>query len=391
MPGNPQELTGGRFAQRMALFYASIFVVVGVQMPFLPVWLAAKGLDPQTIGVVLALPMILRLFAIPMATRAADRRDALHAVIMSAALAALLGFGVLGFTTNPLAIAVLYALAATAFAPLIVLSDVYALRGLAPHRRAYGPVRLWGSAGFIVANLAAGYLLDIIAARDLIWLIVAAVSLCLAAAWALPPLAARSSATPGETPPARVLLRDPAFIMVAAAVSLIQGSHALFYGFSTLDWQAAGFGGGTIGLLWALGVLAEIVLFALSARLPSSFSPSVLILIGGAGALVRWIGLALGPPGALLPLLQCLHALSFGATHLGTLAFIGRAAPAGLAATAQGYLAVSTGVAMAAATGLSGLLYGRFGAAAYGAMALIAAAGIVAALMAHRVQGSERR
>jgi PPP family 3-phenylpropionic acid transporter len=150
-------------------------------------------------------------------------------------------------------------------------------------------VRLWGSAGFIVANLAAGYLLDIIAARDLIWLIVAAVSLCLAAAWALPPLAARSSATPGETPPARVLLRDPAFIMVAAAVSLIQGSHALFYGFSTLDWQAAGFGGGTIGLLWALGVLAEIVLFALSARLPSSFSPSVLILIGGAGALVRWI------------------------------------------------------------------------------------------------------
>jgi MFS transporter, PPP family, 3-phenylpropionic acid transporter len=391
MPANPQELTGGRFAQRMALFYASIFVVVGVQMPFLPVWLAAKGLDPQTIGVVLALPMILRLFAIPMATRAADRRDALHAVIMSAALAALLGFGVLGFTTNPLAIAVLYALVATAFAPLIVLSDVYALRGLAPHRRAYGPVRLWGSAGFIVANLAAGYLLDIIAARDLIWLIVAAVSLCLAAAWALPPLAARSSAAPGETPPARVLLRDPAFIMVAAAVSLIQGSHALFYSFSTLDWQAAGFGGGTIGLLWALGVLAEILLFALSARLPSAFSPSVLILIGGAGALVRWIGLALGPPGTLLPLFQCLHALSFGATHLGTLAFIGRAAPAGLAATAQGYLAVSTGVAMAAATGLSGLLYGRFGAAAYGAMALIAAAGIVAALMAHRVQGSERR
>jgi PPP family 3-phenylpropionic acid transporter len=390
MPGNPRELAGGRFAQRMALFYASIFVVVGVQMPFLPVWLAAKGLDPQTIGVVLALPMILRLFAIPMATRAADRRDALHAVIMSAALAALLGFGVLGFTTNPLAIAVLYALAATAFAPLIVLSDVYALRGLAPHRRAYGPVRLWGSAGFIVANLAAGYLLDIIAARDLIWLIVAAMSLCLAAAWALPPLAVRSSATPGETPPARVLLRDPAFIMVAAAVSLIQGSHALFYGFSTLDWQAAGFGGGTIGLLWALGVLAEILLFALSARLPSSFSPSVLILIGGAGALVRWIALALGPPGALLPLLQCLQALSFGATHLGTLAFIGRAAPAGLAATAQGYLAVSTGVAMAAATGLSGLLYGRFGGAAYGAMALIAAAGIVAALMAHRVQGSER-
>ena len=375
----------------MALFYASTFVALGVHLPFLPVWLAAKGLDPQTIGVVLALPMILRLFVIPLATRAADRRDALRAVIMAATLAALIGFGALGFTTGTLAIAVLYPLAATAFMLLFVLSDVYALRGLAPHRRAYGPVRLWGSAAFIVANLAAGYLFDFIAARDLIWLIVAAVALCLAAGWALPPLAPflpspASGNSAGETAPARVLLRDPAFIAVAAAASLIQGSHALYYSFSTIDWQAAGYGGGTIGVLWALGVLAEIVLFALSARLPASFSPTVLILIGGAGALVRWIAMALGPPGALLPLLQCLHGLSFGATHLGTLAFIGRAAPAGLAATAQGYLAVSTGVAIALSTGLSGLLYGRFGAAAYGAMALIAAAGVAAALVAHRIQ-----
>ena len=391
MPSNPQELAGTHFARRMALFYASVFIALGVHLPFLPVWLAAKGLDPQTIGVVLAMPMILRLFAIPLATRAADRRDALRAVIMAATLAALAGFATLGMTANLLAIAVLYALAATAFMLLFVLSDVYALRGLAPHRRAYGPVRLWGSAAFIVANLAAGYLLDIIAARDLIWLIVGAVTIVLAAAWALPPLATRTSGSPSDTPPARVLLRDPGFIAVAAAASLIQGSHALYYSFSTIDWQAAGFGGGTIGVLWALGVLAEIVLFALSARLPAAFSPSVLILIGGTGALVRWTAMALDPPGALLPLLQCLHGLSFGATHLGTLAFIGRAAPAGLAATAQGYLAVSIGVAMAAATGLSGLLYARFGAAAYGAMALIAAAGLVAAFAAHRIQMNESR
>jgi PPP family 3-phenylpropionic acid transporter len=310
---------------------------------------------------------------------------------MAAALAALVGFGALAFITGTVAIAVLYALSATAFMLLFVLSDVYALRGLAPHRRAYGPVRLWGSAAFVVSNLAAGYLLDIIAARDLIWLTVAAVALCLVAAWALPPLGTRPAGATSETPPARVLLRDRSFIAVAAAASLIQGSHALYYSFSTIAWQAAGYGGGTIGMLWALGVMAEIVLFALSARLPAAFTPSVLILIGGAGALVRWIAMALDPPGALLPLLQFLHALSFGATHLGTLAFIGRAAPAGLAATAQGYVAVSNGVAIAAATGLSGLLYGRFGSSAYGAMALIAAAGVATALVAHRMQVNQGR
>ncbi len=390
IPDNLTESTGRRFAQRMAAFYASVFIALGVHMPFLPVWFAAKGLDPQTIGVVLALPMILRLVAIPLATRRADRQNALRLVILAATLVALAGFSALGLVDEPQAIGALYAVSATAFMLLFVLSDVYALRGLAPHRRAYGPVRLWGSAAFIAANLAAGYLLDIIAARDLIWLVVAAVALCLIAGWALPPLSARPSGSAGQTPPARTLLRDPAFIAVAVAASLIQGSHALYYSFSTIDWQAAGYGGGTIGMLWALGVVAEIVLFALSARLPAAFGPSVLIMIGGSGALLRWIAMALDPPGAVLPLLQCLHGLSFGATHLGTLAFIGRAAPAGLAATAQGYLAVSTGIVIAAATGLSGVLYGRFGAVAYGAMALIAASGLAAAVVLHRKIGVAR-
>src|SRR5687767_12894028 len=248
----PQESAGGRFVRRMALFYASTFIALGVHLPFLPVWLAAKGLSPQTIGVVLALPMVLRLFVIPLATRAADRHDALRTVTIVATLVALVGFGTLGVMTSTLAIATVYPLSATAFMLLFVLSDVYALRGLAPHRRAYGPVRLWGSAAFIVSNLAAGYLFDIIAARDLIWLIVATVALCLVAAWALPPLGTRPAAAAGETPPARALLRDRSFIAVAAAASLIQGSHALYYSFSTIDWQAAGYGGGTIGILWAL-------------------------------------------------------------------------------------------------------------------------------------------
>lgn len=390
-PADLQGAEGRHFARRMAAFYASVFVALGVHMPFLPVWFAAKGLDPQAIGLVLAMPMILRLFAIPMATRVADRYDAPRAVILAATLAALAGFASLGFAGGPQTIGVLYALSATAFMMLFVLSDVYALRGLAPHRRAYGPVRLWGSAAFIAANLAAGYLLDIMAARDLIWLVVIAVSFCLAAGWALPPLATRSSTASGEAPSARALISNPAFLAVVAASSFIQGSHGLYYGFSTIDWRAAGYGGGAIGMLWALGVLAEIVLFALSARLPAAIGPSMLILIGGTGALVRWGAMALDPPSVLLPFLQCLHGLSFGATHLGTLGIIGRVVPTGLTATAQGYLAVSTGVAIAAATGLSGLLYARFGTAAYGAMALIAAAGFVAAWTLHRVMANTPR
>jgi PPP family 3-phenylpropionic acid transporter len=95
--------------------------------------------------------------------------------------------------------------------------------------------------------------------------------------------------------------------------------------------------------------------------------------------------MALDPPTALLPPLQCLHALSFGATHLGALGVVARRARAEFAATAQGYLAVALGLVMAAAMGVSGVLYAHWGSFAYSAMALTAAAGGLFALCAHRL------
>jgi PPP family 3-phenylpropionic acid transporter len=88
----------------------------------------------------------------------------------------------------------------------------------------------------------------------------------------------------------------------------------------------------------------------------------------------------------LLPLLQCLHGLSFGATHLGALGFVVRVAPEGSGVTAQGYLSVALGLAMAGATGLAGLVYERFGSAAYAVMALAASVGMASALVAHRLR-----
>lgn len=365
------------------MFYAALFVALGVQVPFLPLWLAAKGLDATLIGIVLSLPMIVRVFAIPLATRGADRRDALHTVIVIASAMAMLGYGALGLAQGVVAITLAYALASAFFTPLIPLADAYALRGLSRIGRAYGPVRLWGSAAFIVGTFAAGLTLDVIATRDLIWIMVATLAMTAAAALALSPLTLRDGRAAKGLPFARDLLRDPALLAAAAAASLIQASHAIYYGFSALDWTTAGFDGGAIGALWALGVVAEITLFAISGRL--SIAPTTLLMLGGAGAVVRWGAMAFDPPPALLPPLQCLHAFSFGATHLGAVAVVARRAPVELAATAQGYFAVALGLVMAAAMGVSGVLYARWGSFAYGAMALVAAAGGLFAVVAHRL------
>jgi len=332
----------------------------------------------------------VRVFAIPLATRGADRHDALHATIVIAAAMSVLGYGVVGLAQGPVAITLVLALASAFYTPIMPLADAYALRSLGGLGRAYGPVRLWGSAAFIVGSFGAGLLLERIAARDLIWLVVAALTITAAAAYTLSPLPARAqSPSATQVSSAHDLLRDRALVAAAAAASLIQASHAVYYGFSALDWQAAGLDAGAIGALWALAVVAEIALFAISGRLP--LAPTTLLMLGAAGAVIRWSAMAFDPPPALLVPLQCLHALSFGATHLGALGFVARAAPAELGATAQGYLAVALGLVMAAAMGLSGVLYARFGGLAYGAMALAAAAGGICALAAHRLADRPQR
>ena len=347
------QRTAFSFAWRLAAFYAALFVVLGVQLPFLPVWLAARDLDAGEIGLVLAIPMTVRVVAIPLTAHAADRWDALRAVLMIAAAAAVVGYALLGLAQGVIAIAIAFVLASACYTPMLALADAYAVRGLSRESR-YGPVRLWGSAAFIAGSFAAGSLLDVIAPDKLIWLLAAAMLLTFLAACALAPL---NSGTGGrahaELPSASAPWLQGAFLAVAVAGSLVQASHAIFYGFATLDWQAAGLDGMAIGGLWALAVLAEIALFALSGRL--SVDPAALLGIGAIGAMVRWGAMAFDPPLWLLPPLQCLHALSFGATHLGALAFLAQSTPAALAASAQAYVAVVQGLVMAAAMALSGV------------------------------------
>src|SRR3954468_17716933 len=88
------------FAPRLAAYYAALFVVVGVQLPFFPVWLKAKGLDPQAIGVVLAVPMVIRIFTIPATARLAEHYDTLRGVVLASLAAATIGFAALGFVAG---------------------------------------------------------------------------------------------------------------------------------------------------------------------------------------------------------------------------------------------------------------------------------------------------
>ena len=155
----------------------------------------------------------------------------------------------------------------------------------------------------------------------------------------------------------------------------------VYYGFGTLYWRLLGLSDTTIGWLWAEGVLAEILLFWQGRRLLARLGPIGLMVLGGIAGILRW-SLA----GALTRLpfiaaLQLLHAFTFGASHLGAVHFLSRAAPPSAAASAQSlYAALSSGLGSGLVMMIAGTLYSAFGGGAYAFMAALSAAGLVGAV-----------
>jgi PPP family 3-phenylpropionic acid transporter len=262
------------------------------------------------------------------------------------------------------------------------LAESLTMLGVGADRLDYGRIRLWGSITFIITSIGLGWMLtgrgaDLIYSAALAGIVITFVS-CLT----LPGYKAPASE------PHRLaiwpIIRNVRFMVFLFAAGLIQASHAVLYGFGTIHWRSAGYSDGVIGLFWAEGVFAEIILFAFGTYLLRRFGAIGLVLMGGIAGVLRWGAMGVSDDIYWIVALQSLHAFTFGATHLGAMHFITETVAPRHSASAQSiYAAFVAGIAMGIASLFSGLLYDEFGGQAYFAMAAAAAAGslIAAAIL----------
>ncbi len=372
-------------ALRFAAFYAAIFLALGVYLPFWPLWLAHRGLDADEIGLLLALTAWVKTLALPPVARLSDRSGRPKAALCLLAAASLLVFAGFPMAEGFRAILAVQLLAALAFHALIPLGESQSLAAARSGHMDYGRVRLWGSLAFILGALGAGRILDAGSPAAVPWLVLGGLAATLLACAGLP-----STGPPASRPGAKTrvvtLLTDRALVWAILCASLLQASHAVYYGFSALAWRAAGHGEAVVGWLWAEGVLAEVAFFALSATALRRLGPARLLAIAGLAGVLRWTALAFSADLTVLIMVQALHALTFGATHLAAVQYIAGRAPAGLAATAQGlYGAISGGAVMGLTTLLAGWLYQDLGARSFLAMTALSALGLGTALVLDRL------
>ena len=340
-------------AFRLAAFYCAHFIQAGLFMAYFPLYLSARGFGAVEIAWVLALPSIMRTFAPAGWGVLADRTGALPALVAVSCAGAAAGFATLPFAEGFAAVAVVIGLTSLASAGALPIVEAITLGALAGQAGRYGPIRLWGSIGFIGAVLAGGAWLDAVPVKALPGPLVAFALVALAVALSLPGRSGHAHAEPARWPMSAPLLRLLAcgFFMAAA--------HGTLYTFFTLHLERSGYRVAAIGVLWSLGVVAEIVVFLFLPQLFRRFALSTILVASFGCAVARFLLLGwLADALWLVVIAQLLHAATFGAFHAAAVAAVHRVLPQAAHARGQAlFSSVTYGAGGAAGALAAGWLW----------------------------------
>jgi PPP family 3-phenylpropionic acid transporter len=367
---------------RLAAFYFLFFAHVGVYVAYFPLYLASRSLTAVEIAGVLALPSLARIVAPAGWGWLADRTGAHRAIVAASCAVTAAGFALIPFTLHiAWVIGVMSVLAAGAL-PLVEAITLAALAGRSGRQLGhYGPIRVWGSVGFIVVVLGGGVWLDRQPLAALPWASVGFMLAALVAALLLP--VGRAHATT-ERAPLRI---TPPIAAILGAGFCNAVAHGALYAFLSLHLEREGYSGTMIGVLWTLGVVAEIAVFVWLPQIFRRYSLSTILAFSLACCVLRFlaIGWAAGELWIVL-LAQLLHAATFGSFHAAAVAAIHRACPEAAQARGQTlFSSVSYGAGGAAGLLIAGWAWELGGARlAFSACALVAGAGAFLALRLKR-------
>ncbi|MEM8790211.1 MAG: MFS transporter [Pseudomonadota bacterium] len=324
-------------------FYAALFLGLGAHLPFWPIWLSDWGLTDAEIGQMLGTAIFARIFGSTLVPSLADRYAIRRFTIAAtAALSAIVILLHLAVATKAALFALTIAMALFS-GGLIPTGEALGLRASQTYGFTYAHPRAVGSAAFLLVVLALGFVIDRFGPNPIPLVIIAALIVTGCLGMWHPGGGAAPSALDRASPRDTIaLFRNRVFWIFATAFAFGQAAHGVFYTYSALHWREAGLSGQTIGALWSVGVVAEIVLMFVAGRaIVAWLGPTKSLIVAATAGVLRWSAMLSDPPLWMLWPLQSLHALTFALSLLAGMAFIAEAVPRRLAATAQG---VTTGL-----------------------------------------------
>jgi MFS transporter, PPP family, 3-phenylpropionic acid transporter len=362
---------------RLSGFYLCYFISLGALVPYWSLYLKSVGLSVTEIGELFAILMASKVIAPNVWGWIADHTGHRMTIVRIASLLAVLAFSGVYFSNHFWWLALVMSGFGFFWNAALPQFEATTMNHLGNETHRYSGIRLWGSVGFIIAVTSLGSVIDHYGAASLPVIL----SVVFVLIW-LSSLAVPESAVghlPLDQESLFSVLRRPEVFSLLLVCFLVQASHGPYYTFYTLYLEEYGYDTTQVGQLWALGVVAEIVLFLFMPRLLSRFSARHLLLVTVALTTLRWVLIAwLVQYPVMVVLAQTLHAASFGLYHAVAIHLVHRlftgvhqgrgqalyssvsfGAGGALGSIASGYLWADLGprsmFMLAAATGLVGL------------------------------------
>jgi PPP family 3-phenylpropionic acid transporter len=306
---------------RLSGYYFFYFAFIGAFSPYFGLYLQSLNFSAWDIGLLMSQMQLMRLFGPNLWGWLADRFGRRMAIVRLAGAISLAGFSAFFWLDRLPGMLAAMAVLAFFWSAALPLVETLTFDYLREQRASYSRIRLWGSIGFIVAVMGTGAVLDLGSPSGILlvcWMIlfgILAVALLLPEARPAP--AARDDLPIGE------ILRQPRVRALMAACFAMSAAHGAFYVFYSIHLAGHGYSKTEVGLLWSLGVVAEIIVFIWMGRLAHRFTLRLILLVSFAAAVPRFLLMGWGVESvALMIVVQLMHGLTFGAYHASAIAAV---------------------------------------------------------------------
>ncbi|ENN89234.1 putative 3-phenylpropionic acid transporter [Rhizobium freirei PRF 81] len=375
------------FRLRTALSYCAPLFVNGIALPFFPVWLAGLNFSDHEIGLVIAVPMVVRVLVTPVVAVLADHMKERADVLFWSGGLSLLTAIALYWTSEFWPVLLVYGIQGATYAPYLPLVESIAMSGVRRWGFDYGSMRVWGSITFIVSTLLGGQMIGMWGGTMVLPVMVAGFVLTMLMGLVSPRIGpTRRRNQPINLQPPTGSLRSPQLLITMIGVSIQQSSHAMLFTFASIYWRKLGFSGTEIAVLWSIGVAAEVMVFFLSKMLNRRFSAWTLIFFGSSVCVLRWVLFPFNFGFLGYFLLQALHACTFACVHTGVQRRIVASVQETQESSAQGAYYFYNGMFLGLMTLASGYLYAWLDLDSYYVMAALAAFGLAMVIFARGLQ-----
>jgi PPP family 3-phenylpropionic acid transporter len=306
---------------RLSRFYFFYYFFVGSFVPYWGIYLQSENFSPSSIGILLSLFQISRIVAPNFWGWLADHTGHRVKWIKLTSFLGLIGFiGI--FWAKGFFWIFLVMLALSLFtSSTLPLAESLTLAHLATTDGHYSRIRLWGSIGFIVASLFLGYLIDFQGINILLWVLLIAQAIIFFLSNTIP----ETQDIQHKTNDLSIwkIIKTPSVIALLIGCTLMVSAHGVLYNFYSIYLKDHGYSSGTIGWLWAVGVICEILIFMAMPKILRRYSLKAILLMSLFLGVIRFILIGASPDHLyLLFIAQMFHAATFGSFHAASIEVI---------------------------------------------------------------------